>query len=87
MATGAQYSTANATSVNVLAKKEVILCAGSIGSPQIPELSGIGNPNILRTYGIEVLVPNEIVGENLQDHVYVPIGQVTFVYGLVKFGN
>jgi hypothetical protein len=40
----------------------------------ILELLGIGNPNILRKYGIEVLVPNEIVGENLQDHVYVPIG-------------
>ncbi|KAF7891081.1 uncharacterized protein EAF02_001406 [Botrytis sinoallii] len=69
-ANGVQYS--NGTIAH--AKKEVILSAGSIGSPQVLELSGIGNPNILKKKGIEVLVNNRNVGENLQDHVYVPIG-------------
>lgn len=69
-ANGVQYS--NGTTAH--AKKEVILSAGSIGSPQVLELSGIGDPNILKKQGIEVLVNNRNVGENLQDHVYVPIG-------------
>ncbi|THV51002.1 hypothetical protein BGAL_0127g00110 [Botrytis galanthina] len=69
-ANGVQYS--NKTTAH--AKKEVILSAGSIGSPQVLELSGIGDPNILKKQGIEVLVNNRNVGENLQDHVYVPIG-------------
>ncbi|KAF7890926.1 uncharacterized protein EAF01_010735 [Botrytis porri] len=69
-ANGVQYS--NGTIAH--AKKEVILSAGSIGSPQVLELSGIGDSNILKKQGIEVLVDNRNVGENLQDHVYVPIG-------------
>ncbi|KAF7928027.1 uncharacterized protein EAE97_009825 [Botrytis byssoidea] len=69
-ANGVQYS--NGTAAH--AKKEVILCAGSIGSPQVLDLSGIGDPNILKKQGIEVLVNNRNVGENLQDHVYIPIG-------------
>ncbi|TGO59267.1 hypothetical protein BCON_0046g00100 [Botryotinia convoluta] len=69
-AIGVQYS--NGTIAH--AKKEVILSSGSIGSPQVLELSGIGDPNILKKQGIEVLVDNRNVGENLQDHVYVPIG-------------
>ena len=51
------------------AKREVILCAGTIQSPQILELSGIGSRSILEKHGIEVLVDNAGVGENLQDHV------------------
>ncbi|KAB8294172.1 hypothetical protein EYC80_009612 [Monilinia laxa] len=56
------------------AKKEVIVSADSIGSPQILELSGIGNTDMLNKQGIEVFVDNKNVGENFQDHVYVPIG-------------
>ncbi|KAF7891691.1 hypothetical protein EAF00_007993 [Botryotinia globosa] len=63
-ADGVQYS--NGTTAH--AKKEVILSAGSIGSPQILGLSGIGDPNILTKQGIEVPVNNRNVGENLQDH-------------------
>jgi choline dehydrogenase-like flavoprotein len=51
------------------AKNEVILCAGSVQSPQLLELSGIGNPGILSAAGITVKVPNNNVGENLQDHI------------------
>ncbi|KFY28000.1 hypothetical protein V493_03134 [Pseudogymnoascus sp. VKM F-4281 (FW-2241)] len=52
----------------VLAKKEVVLSAGTIKSPQILELSGIGNPSILSSAGIKCVVDNARVGENFQDH-------------------
>ena len=48
---------------------EVILCAGSVQSPQLLELSGIGNPEILKAAGIDVKVDNPAVGENLQEHM------------------
>jgi choline dehydrogenase-like flavoprotein len=49
--------------------EEVIVCAGSVASPQLLELSGIGNPSILQAAGIPVKVPNPNVGEHLQDHI------------------
>ncbi|KAI4138522.1 MAG: hypothetical protein LQ341_004631, partial [Variospora aurantia] len=48
---------------------EIILSAGSIQSPQLLELSGIGNPAVLSAAGIETRVANPNVGENLQDHM------------------
>ncbi|KAK4505507.1 hypothetical protein PRZ48_003470 [Zasmidium cellare] len=51
------------------ASREVILSAGSVKSPQILELSGIGNPSILDKANIETKVVNKNVGENLQDHL------------------
>ncbi len=50
------------------ARKEVILCAGAVQSPQILELSGIGQAARLKDLGIEPLVDLKGVGENLQDH-------------------
>ena len=49
--------------------KEVILCAGSINSPKILQLSGIGNSTYLKSLGIEVINNLVGVGENLQDHL------------------
>ncbi|KAK3695705.1 hypothetical protein B0T22DRAFT_418528 [Podospora appendiculata] len=51
------------------ASKEIILSAGSVQSPQILELSGIGNPEVLAAAGIDVKVSNKNVGENLQEHM------------------
>lgn len=51
------------------ATKEVILCAGSMGSPAILERSGIGQGDRLRSLNIDVVVENDGVGENLQDHL------------------
>ncbi|KAK7517426.1 putative aryl-alcohol dehydrogenase [Phyllosticta citriasiana] len=48
---------------------EVILAAGSIQSPQLLELSGIGNPQVLNKHEIPVVLDLPGVGENLQDHV------------------
>ena len=50
------------------AAREVILCAGAVQSPQLLELSGIGDPTLLSSYGIEVIHPLPGVGENYQDH-------------------
>jgi choline dehydrogenase len=49
--------------------KEVILSAGSIGSPHLLQLSGIGSKNILENAGIACLHELNGVGENLQDHL------------------
>ncbi|MEZ5818614.1 MAG: GMC family oxidoreductase N-terminal domain-containing protein [Hyphomicrobiaceae bacterium] len=50
------------------ATREVIVSTGSIGSPQLLELSGIGNPEHLKSVGIEVRHALPGVGENLRDH-------------------
>ncbi|KAL8863141.1 MAG: hypothetical protein Q9178_000516 [Gyalolechia marmorata] len=48
---------------------EIIICAGSVQSPQLLELSGIGDPKVLQAAGIDVKVDSPAVGENLQDHL------------------
>ena len=53
----------------VRARREVLLCAGSIGSPQLLKLSGVGPPEELRALGIPVVHALAGVGENLQDHL------------------
>ncbi len=57
--------------VDVRASREVILCAGSIGSPQILQLSGIGPAELLRGHGINVVADVPGVGANLQDHLQI----------------
>jgi len=51
------------------AKREVLLCGGSINSPQLLQVSGIGPGQVLQDAGVEVLHESAGVGENLQDHV------------------
>ena len=50
------------------ARKEVILCAGAVQSPQLLELSGIGQANLLSEHGIELVHELPGVGENYRDH-------------------
>ena len=52
---------------------EIICCGGAINSPQLLQLSGIGNPDHLASMGIDVVQPLQGVGENLQDHLEVYI--------------
>jgi choline dehydrogenase len=52
-----------------LAGKEVLLCAGAVRSPQILELSGVGNRQITAEFGIPTVLDRPAVGENLQDHI------------------
>jgi len=53
------------------ARREVILAAGAIGSPQILQLSGIGRGDVLTALGIPVRHDLPGVGENLQDHLQI----------------
>ncbi|BBM05589.1 hypothetical protein HAALTHF_24270n [Vreelandella aquamarina] len=57
--------------LRVQASKEVVLCAGAIGSPHLLQLSGIGPAEHLREHGIEVVHDLPGVGENLQDHLQI----------------
>ena len=51
------------------ATREVLVCAGAIRSPQILELSGVGDAATLKHLGIESIAHLPGVGENLQDHL------------------
>ena len=57
----------------VRARREVIVCAGTIASPQLLLLSGIGDATALRTLGIDVVADVPAVGRNLQEHVRVQV--------------
>jgi choline dehydrogenase len=57
--------------LQAFAAREVVLCAGAIGSPQLLQLSGIGPPDLLREQGIRVQHALPGVGENLQDHLQI----------------
>lgn len=59
------------STVDALATREVVLSAGSIGSPQILQLSGIGPGGLLQRYGIDALHDAPGVGANLQDHLQI----------------
>jgi choline dehydrogenase len=68
--TGAQVWTGKEM-VTVDAERELILSAGSIGSPQILQLSGIGPAGLLAQHGIPLMHELPGVGENLQDHLQI----------------
>ena len=53
------------------ARREVLLSAGAIGSPQILQLSGVGPGELLRAHGIEVAADLPGVGANLHDHLQI----------------
>jgi choline dehydrogenase len=53
------------------ARREVILSGGTINSPQLLELSGVGDPQVLLRFGIPVIVDSPAVGRGLQDHLAV----------------
>ena len=55
----------------IYANNEVILSAGAISSPQILQLSGIGDEKHLTKLGVKVIHNNPAVGKNLQDHLQV----------------
>ena len=55
------------------AQKEVLLAAGVFQSPKLLELSGIGGRELLSKHGIDTIIDNANVGENLQDHLMTGI--------------
>lgn len=67
-ARGVEYSV-HGTLHRVSAQREVIVCAGAIGSPHLLQLSGIGPREVLEKAGVAVVHELPGVGENLQDHL------------------
>ncbi|ROO89419.1 choline dehydrogenase [Actinocorallia herbida] len=55
------------------ARREVVLCAGAIGSPHLLLLSGVGDPAHLAEHGIAVAHPSPSVGQYLEDHLSIPV--------------
>ncbi len=72
-AVGVEVMTAHSNTERINCKKEVILSAGAIQSPQILMLSGIGDPVELSKQGIDIKHPLPGVGKNLQDHVWTGV--------------
>jgi choline dehydrogenase len=70
--TGVEYRQGGA-SHRLAARREVALCGGAINSPQLLQLSGIGDPALLAAHGIAVRLARPAVGGNLQDHLGVYI--------------
>ena len=71
--------------ITVKANKEILLSAGSIGSPQILQTSGIGDVDKLKSLGIEVTKDLKGVGKNLQDHLmFRPVFKVKNIKTLNK---
>lgn len=76
------------------AAREVIVCCGATQSPQLLELSGIGNSEILSKHGIDTVLHQPEIGENLQDHLDVtvihgmdqPLSAYSQQKGLKKYG-
>lgn len=59
------------SAMTIYAREEIILCAGAIGSPQLLQVSGIGDGKRLQALGIDVVADVPEVGENLQDHLQI----------------
>ncbi|EJD07152.1 glucose oxidase [Fomitiporia mediterranea MF3/22] len=78
-ATGVQFKDSNNTgdTFTVHARKEVILSAGAIASPQVLQLSGIGDPSVLVPLGIDVRVNLPTVGRNFQERTLSNIAHST----------
>ena len=67
-ATGVAYREGKAEKA-VTARREVLLCGGAFGSPQLLQLSGVGRADDIRRHGIDMVHELPGVGQNLQDHL------------------
>lgn len=72
-ATGVRFRTEEGTLETVVAGTEVVLCAGTIGSPHLLMLSGVGPRDALAAAGVECLVDLPDVGRHLKDHLHAPL--------------
>ena len=61
----------NGNTQRAMVSKEVVLCAGAIGTPHLLQLSGVGPKELLKEHAIEVVHELPGVGENLQDHLQI----------------
>ena len=72
-AVGVEYRDRDGRTRTVRARREVVLAAGVFGTPQVLLLSGVGPADHLDGHGVPVVVDLPGVGENLRDHVVVPV--------------
>lgn len=72
IAKGVEFSSVGSTGT-LYAKKEVILSAGALKTPQILELSGIGDSALLNKLQIPLKIDLPSVGENLQEHIFASL--------------
>lgn len=70
IATGVEVSTSPNNTERIYCNKEIILSAGSIKSPQLLLLSGIGDEQTLKKVSVDVKLRLQGVGRNLQDHIW-----------------
>jgi choline dehydrogenase len=70
-ATGLDVRIGAGANRNIQARREIILAAGAIGSPQLLQLSGVGPGGLLQRFGIPVIRELPGVGENLHDHLQI----------------
>ena len=83
-ATGIEFSQGG-QSHTVLARREVLLCGGVINSPQLLQLSGIGDPDDIKPHGITMQHVLPGVGKNLRDHIAIAVKQrITKPYSLIS---
>ena len=95
-ATGVSYRDRGGNLQTVTARREVILSGGSINSPQLLMLSGIGEAAQLAEHGIEVVADLPGVGKNMQDHLQARLvykcneptlnDEVSSLFGQAKIG-
>jgi len=88
---GVSYRDSGGAFKEVTAQREVLLCAGAVNTPQILQLSGIGDPDRLRAVGVEPVHELPGVGANLQDHlstgVVVTCPQPITMFAAESLGN
>lgn len=73
IAVGVYIQKSNGERLNVRSTHETIICGGAIGSPQILMCSGVGQKADLTKLGISVIHDSPEVGQNLQDHLFIPL--------------
>jgi len=57
----------------LIAREEIVLCAGALGTPRLLQLSGIGSKKDLKAAGVATIVNNPYVGHNMSEHTSVAI--------------
>jgi choline dehydrogenase len=70
-AVGVEYRKGSGALLSARARKEVLISSGAYNSPQLLQLSGVGPAELLRQFGIDVVLDASGVGNDLQDHLQV----------------
>ena len=82
-ATGIQISNwKNPQETEIIEGNEIILSGGAINSPQLLQLSGVGNADELSKVGVDPVIDLKGVGENLQDHLELYVQQESKLPGI-----